>query len=302
MKWLLFTIVLVARAAAARPDPFAEVDARAEQMHREFEETAARHRREFEEARARDHREMRTTAVVLVGGFVAFTVLLFTLGRRRRSTLSSEGTDAPSGPASDADVTVLRIAVDARAGTFVRGELARIDKLADPATPGGRLTRLREVGVLLRRMRDAWVYGGAVNEPMRPVAEAMAVFRSHVDDARTRLTEAGGDGILLVSIVVVARGELATVSEIGAGEELRRGLEAAAYRAPDELLAVEVVVSPEVSSIRLEAAYPAPALYRIQGALAGKTFCTYCGGPFPAELVSCPHCGAPAPGRDRAAS
>ena len=49
----------------------------------------------------------------------------------------------------------------------------------------------------------------------------------------------------------------------------------------------------------IEAKYPPPDLYPLQGALVGKTFCKYCTAPFPAELVACPHCGAPA--RDRAA-
>jgi hypothetical protein len=54
-----------------------------------------------------------------------------------------------------------------------------------------------------------------------------------------------------------------------------------------------------MSSIELVAKYPHPDLIAIRGALVGKAFCTYCSGPFPAELQTCPHCGAPA--RDRAA-
>jgi hypothetical protein len=54
--------------------------------------------------------------------------------------------------------------------------------------------------------------------------------------------------------------------------------------------------------MELEAKYPRPDLIPIQGALVGNTFCSYCGGPFPAELVSCPHCGAPAPGREKTAA
>jgi uncharacterized membrane protein len=305
MKKLLFILTMVvARGAFAQQgfqDPMADFEARRDQMHRDFEERVAEDNREFEAARARGEHDFRVTAFVMFGGFFAFVLILFALGARRRRTMYSE-TAEYSPPVDAADVSVLRIAIDARTSKFVRDEMARIDKLADATTPGGRLTRLRELGVLLRRVRDAWVYGGAVNEPMRSVPESMAVFRKHVDDARTRLTKAGGSGVLLISIVVVARGELATVSSIGAGEELRRALEAAAYRAPDELLALDVIASPEVSSMQLETIYPAPDLYPIQGALVGKTFCTYCGGPFPAELVSCPHCGAPAPGRDRAAA
>jgi uncharacterized membrane protein len=204
-------------------------------------------------------------------------VIILALGARRRSLNAAPTSAVPTG---SADITVLRIGVDAKTGAFVRDALARI-----PA--GTPASRLREAGIVLRRVRDAWLYGGAVNEPMRAVPEAMATFEQHVAAARAST----GDGsLVVVSIAVVARGELVTVSSIGAGEELRRALEAASYR--DDLLAVEIVVSPR----------GADGMYPIQGTLAGKVMCNHCGGPFPAELVSCPHCGAPAPGRDRAAS
>jgi uncharacterized membrane protein len=183
-------------------------------------------------------------------------------------------------PADQADVSVLRIGVDPQTGTFVRNELARI-------AAGSPKDRLREASIVLRRVRDAWLYGGATNEPLRAVPEAMAAFERLVAAARAG---AGDGSMIVVSIAVVARGELVTVSSIGTGEELRRALEAAAYR--DDLLAVEIVTAPG----------GVEGLYPLQGTLAGKVICNHCGGPFPAELVSCPHCGAPAPGRDRAAS
>jgi uncharacterized membrane protein len=253
---------------------------------------------------------------VAILGLVVVVLIVGALAAGRRRTLAApDDYVAPTfTPSADlADVSVLRIAIDGSAAKFVRSELARIDKLADASTAGGRLTRLREIGLMLRRVRDAWVYGGADNEPMRSVPESMAVFRTHADDARTRMTKevapAGGtdQSLILISIVVVARGELATVSEIGAGEQLRRALEAASYRAADELLALDIIVAPAdpdqtMSSLRLAAIYPPPELFPIQGTLVGKTLCTHCGAPFPAELVSCPHCGAPAPGRDQKAA
>ena len=304
MKKALLLLVLLASAAAADP-----MD--------DFEAQRIQDQHDFDEAVQRDETHFWQLTIFAFGGVAIFGVIAAMIAADRRRSLVSTSYEpyTPSfTPSADlADVSVLRIAIDGRASKFVRGELARIDKLADATTPGGRLARLREIGVMLRRVRDAWVYGGAVNEPMRSVPESMAVFRKHADDARTRMTEdvapTGGpdQSLILISIVVVARGELATVSAVGAGEELRRALEAAAYRAPDELLALDVIVAPAdpdqtLSSIRLAALYPQPELFPIQGALVGKTFCTYCGGPFPAELVTCPHCGAPAPGRDRAAA
>jgi uncharacterized membrane protein len=224
---------------------------------------------------------------------------------------------------------VLRIAVDGRARKFVQSELARIAKLADTNTDEGRALMLREVAMLLRRLRDAWVYGGAVNQEMGSMSAQHSVFQHHVDDARARFREETirneqgvttstapaqytprsdeGAGLILVSIIVAARRELFTVETIGHGDDLRRALEAASQLTPDNLVAIEIVWQPSedsdrLSSMELEAKYPRPELIPIQGALVGKTFCSYCGGPFPAELVSCPHCGAPAPGRERSAA
>ena len=109
--------------------------------------------------------------------------------------------------------------------------------------------------------------------------------------------------MILVSIVLAAKQELYTVLQIGNGSDLSAALEAAATLDENSLVAVEIVWQPaedadRLSSIELEAKYPRPELIPIAGALVGKTFCTYCSAPYPAELVSCPHCGAPAVGRE----
>jgi uncharacterized membrane protein len=228
-------------------------------------------------------------------------------------------------PVDSVDVSVLRIAIDGRARKFVQSELARIAKIADTKTPDGRVAMLREVALTLRRLKDAWVYGGAVNEPMRELGSQKSVFDHWVDDARARFREETirneqgqktgtpasqysprsdeGAGCILVSIIVAARRELYTVRQIGNGDDLRQALEAASHLEPGNLVAIEIVWQPSededrLSSMELEAKYPKPDLIPIAGALVGKTFCAYCGGPFPAELVTCPHCGAPAPGRE----
>lgn len=226
------------------------------------------------------------------------------------------------------DVSVVRIAIDGRARKFVQTELARIAKVADTATEAGRATMLREVTLLLRRVRDAWVYGGAVNEPMREPGAAKAVFDRHVDDARVKFKHTTianvqgvttahaapeyrprsdeGTGLILVTLVVAAKSELFTVAHIGDGEDLRKALEAASYRSPSDLVAIDILWQPSedsdrLSSLELEAKYPRPALIPIAGALVGKMFCGYCSGPYPAELVSCPHCGGSAEAAPRAA-
>jgi uncharacterized membrane protein len=227
-------------------------------------------------------------------------------------------------PIDSVDVSVLRIAVDGRARKFVQTELKQIAGTTDTSTKDGRTAMLRQVALLLRRLKDAWVYGGAINEPMRDLGAAKPVFDRYVDDARSRFREETvrneqgqktaaasssytprsdeGAGLILVSIIVAARRELFTVNRIGNGDDLRQALDAASQLTPASLVAIEIVWQPSedadrLSSMELEAKYPRPDLIPIQGALVGKTFCSYCAGPFPAELVTCPHCGAPAPGR-----
>lgn len=223
--------------------------------------------------------------------------------------------------AGDTDITVLRVAIDGRARKFVQRELKVIADSRDTATSVGRAGMLADVATLLRRVRDAWVYGGAVNEPMRNIGETKAVYDRFVDDARTRFmyetvsnvqgqrtTLAGpdltpqsfeGEGLILVTLIIAARTQLYTVESIRDGADLRNALEALAYLSADQLVAVDIVWMPSeendrMSSMELEAKYPRPETIPITGALVGKTFCAYCSGPFPAELVSCPHCGAPA--------
>lgn len=48
-----------------------------------------------------------------------------------------------------------------------------------------------------------------------------------------------------------------------------------------------------MSSLELEEKYP--ELKAIDPkSITGRVFCAFCSGPFPAELIKCPHCGAPA--------
>ena len=250
-----------------------------------------------------------------VAGFIGFTWISILRGPR------PDRLDRAMAHMNDADVSVLRIALDGRARAFIQRELMRIAGTASTATDEGRVAMLREVTVLVRRLRDAWVYGGAENEPMRGMLDSKAAFDHHVDEAREKFLEETirneqggttgtapssytprsdeGAGLVLVSIIIAARQELFTVKHVGNADELRRALEAAGTLDTDVLVAVEIVWQPSedadrLSSMELEAKYPPPSLVRLPGALVGKTFCDHCGGPYPAELVGCPHCGAPA--------
>ncbi len=269
-------------------------------------------------------------AVLLIVGIAIWGILALVKYAANKDVYDPSADDGILGlghftPAADTiDVTVLRVAIDARSRKYLQSELARIAKLADTATPSGRATMLREVSLTLRRLRDAWVYAGAVNEPMRALGSQQQVFARHVNDARSRFKEEtirneqgihtatpasdytartdDGPGLILVSLIIAARRELYTVTRIGNGDDLRQALDGAGTLDASILVAVEIVWQPSedgdrLSSVKLESLYPRPELVPIQGALVGKVFCAYCGGPFPMELISCPHCGAPAPGR-----
>lgn len=320
----LVLLVLLAGTAVAQPPPtwspdrgWDQFDREADAMQREFAEGVRKSREDFEATRARNEREFNNTAKWMFGGFavVAFFMILGALVHSRRRQLLALEYSPPveyvpvmRAASGTVDVTALRIGIDGRASKFVKTELEAIAKTYGDNTPETRARKLREVSVMLRRVRDSWVYGGADNEPMRPREEAFSAFARHVDEARTRVTAKSTPtapphgppvALILVSVIVAARGELMTVTELATGEDLRRALESAAHRAADEILALEVVWAADVSSVDLESVYRRAELHPLDGASVGKVFCTYCSGPFPGELVSCPHCGGPAPGRER---
>jgi uncharacterized membrane protein len=216
------------------------------------------------------------------------------------------------------DVTVLRIALDARVRPFVQKELDRIARTSDTKTNAGLQMSLAEVARLLRRLRDAWVYGGAVNEDLRDRDGAQTTFQRHVANARAtfqhelvrnhdgvvttaaappsvKRAEEGG-GLVLVTLVVAAKQELFTVKEIASGDDLRRALEVLCAFTGDILVAMEIIWTPadpddRMSSVELEALLPG-AIFPIPGAMVGKLVCAYCAAPFPKELGGCPSCGA----------
>ncbi len=271
------------------------------------------------------HFQLPTETFFFIGVVITALIVIFFLYQAFARTSEPSYVSLSDGLYSfntgDCDVTVLRVALDGRARKFVQRELKVIADQYDTSTAVGRAGMLSEVANLLRRTRDAWVYGGAVNEPMRTVSQTKPAYDRFVDDARSRFQHetisnvqgqrriaAGpditphsfeGEGLILVTLIIAARTQLYTVSFIRDGEDLRKALEAVSYLSAEQLVAVDIVWTPSeendrMSSMELEARYPRPEVIPITGALVGKTFCVYCSGPFPAELVSCPHCGAPA--------
>ena len=107
-----------------------------------------------------------TVAVIFIGlGIVVWIIIAIAKASSALPPIIDDGSYSIVG--DSVDVRVLRVAIDGRARKFVQSELARIASSPTRRHPEGRVTMLREVTLTLRRLRDAWVYGGAVNEPMR---------------------------------------------------------------------------------------------------------------------------------------
>ncbi len=219
------------------------------------------------------------------------------------------------------DVTGLRLAIDWRARKFIQAELDRIAKSADTSTSAGLNAMLRQVALALRRSRESWIYAGFADITPRSPSRAESYFNQLAEDSKARFhaelvrnqdgsvtqVEAPdglrprsdeGEGLVVITLLVAARGTLRDRHDATNAEEIRGWFEAASAISTSRLAAVQIIWSPaaendRMSSAELEVLYP--ELVRVRGStLAGRVYCAYCGGPYPAELLACPHCGGKA--------
>ncbi len=199
--------------------------------------------------------------------------------------------DAPRlAHSGQADVTLLRFAIDGVVRNRHRHEIAAIEDQSRVLTAEARTTCLREIARLLRTMRHGWRYVGAVNEPIRDHDRGLARFRELADDAHTRfggVRQVAGvppydrmpdaladpyrspgfvsptDELVVVTIVVAAAHELFTV-DIGDAEDMRKALESLSTEVATEILALEIIWLPASDDVLDESdvvdAYPPPDL------------------------------------------
>src|SRR5690606_19039454 len=180
-----------------------------------------------------------------------------------------------------------------------------------------------ETVLALRRAEMSWLYAAVANYHPMSAASAEGIFRQLGVDARSRFrhelvrnvdghkTEMQapelrarpeeGEGVVVVTLIVAARREIVDVHQVQDARRLKTLLDdIVAVANPNMLVAMEVIWSPaaendRMSTAELETLYP--HLKKIdENSIAGRIFCSYCRGPFAAELLKCPHCGAPAPG------
>jgi uncharacterized membrane protein len=251
------------------------------------------------------------------------------MSMREKNTRARWGRDDPSpGPIvgrpqvpawARMDVSVLMLAIDWRARRYVQGVLENLAKTGDTGSKQGLAKMLRETVEALRDVEIAWLYAGAFNASPMGAAQAEAEFRKAAAEARSRYkkeliraadgatttTETpemkarreDGEGVVVVTLVVAARRDLVDVQNVADAGQVKRLCKQLVRLDGDSMVALEVIWSPStendrMSTAELEALYP--ELRKIsENTLAGRVFCTYCGGPYAAELRVCPHCGAP---------
>ncbi|MGE0784839.1 MAG: DUF1517 domain-containing protein [Sandaracinaceae bacterium] len=221
------------------------------------------------------------------------------------------------------DISAIRLGIDWRARRDVQARLEQLARSGQTSTPAGLANLLRETVLQLRRAELAWLYASVANYHPMSAAVAEGIFRQLATDSRSKFqkelvrnadgststTDAGhqvaqateGEGTVVVTLIVAARREIIDVHQMDNAEALKRLLDdMVAVANPASLVAIEVVWSPaaendRMSTAELEQFYP--DLKKIdERSIAGRVFCMYCKGPFAMELLTCPHCGAPAPG------
>jgi uncharacterized membrane protein len=263
-------------------------------------------------------------AVVL---FIIVAVIINVVRARARSSMSSSMGSyvAPSHGArawGHVDISAIQIGIDWRARRELQAKLEHMARSGQTGSPAGLANLLRETVLNLRRAELSWLYCSVANYHPMSAAMAEGIFRQLGVDARSRFRQevvrnvdgqklesaAGehaaraeeGEGVVVVTVVVAARREIMDLMQFDDASRIKALLDDfVAVANPHSLVAMEVIWSPaaendRLSTAELEALYP--HLKKIdERSIAGRIFCGYCRGPFAAELLKCPHCGAPAP-------
>lgn len=261
---------------------------------------------------------------------IVFVVIIIASRAMRASRgnlmMGGPGTYVPSHGArawGQVDISAIQLGIDWRARRELQAHLERMAKSGQTATQAGLANLLRETVLAIRRAELSWLYCAVANYHPMSAASAEGIFRQLGVDARSRFRQelvrnvAGqkteqqaaamrarheeGEGVVVVTLIVAARREILDVHQVQDASKIKALLDdMVAVANPQMLVAMEVVWSPatendRMSTAELESLYP--HLKKIdERSIAGRIFCSYCSGPFAAELLNCPHCGAPAPG------
>lgn len=257
---------------------------------------------------------------------IVIAIVISVIKARMRSSFNrpityTAGIPNYTPPAHAVDVSAISLAIDWRTRAQLQKRLGELARSGDTRSMGGLANLLHETVVELRRVEHSWLYAGALNARPSPPQQAQQIFMNAANEMRARFKrelvrahdgavrtdEAGdvrarreeGQGVVVVTVIVAARGEIPDVAHAQDANHLRALMRALGAIGAHQLVALEVIWSPaaeddRMSSAELEVLYP--ELRKIdERSIAGRIFCAYCAAPFPAELLECPHCGAPAP-------
>lgn len=217
-------------------------------------------------------------------------------------------------------VTQISIGLDWRARAQLQQTLMQLAQRGDTGSPQGLANLLSETVLNLRRNEMAWLYAMYKDAGSHAPQNAQSAFQQLANEARSRFkTElvrgAGGaqanvvdapgmqaradegKGTVVVTIVLATRRPVQGFM-VADANQIRNALADRGTIHAQQMVALEVVWSPaaendRMSTAELEQFYPEMKLID-PNSIAGRVFCAYCNGPFPAELLNCPHCGAPA--------
>lgn len=216
-------------------------------------------------------------------------------------------------------VTQIQLGIDWRARAQLQQRLQQLAQTGDTRSPSGLAQLLSETVLALRRAEMSWLYAGFKDMGGAPPQQAQMTFQQLAQDARSRfkheLVRAGqggmqeqqspamkahaheGQGTVVVTIVLATRRPVMGIAMPDA-TQIRNALSDRGAILPQHMVALEVIWSPaaendRMSTSELEQNYPELKLID-PNSIAGRIFCAYCTGPFPMELLNCPHCGAPA--------
>jgi uncharacterized membrane protein len=259
------------------------------------------------------------------GCTVPLVILFVIVMIAKQSRSATRGAGMPSHGSrgwGQVDISAIRLGVDWRARRDLQAHLERLARSGQTGTPAGLANLLRETVLGLRRAELAWLYASVANYHPMSAAMAEGIFRQLGIDSRSKFRQelvrnadgqksdqqAGelrahpneGEGTVVVTLIVAARREILDVDNVQDANALKALLgDMTAVANPQSLVAMEVIWSPaaendRMSSAELEQFYP--ELKKIdERSIAGRIFCGYCRGPYAMELLTCPHCGAPAP-------
>jgi uncharacterized membrane protein len=258
--------------------------------------------------------------------FVGLLILILVINRAKKGGSSMPRTHGARGW-SEVDISAVRLGIDWRARRELQAKLERLARSGRTSTKAGLAELLRETVLELRRAELSWLYCNVANYHPMSSAQAEGIFRQLSVEARSKFREElvretdgqrssreasalrarpeEGEGVVVITLIVAAKREILDVTAVDDAGRIKALLDdLTAVANPYSLVAMEVVWSPaaeddRMSTAELEAVYP--NLKKIdERSVAGRVFCSYCRGPFAAELLRCPHCGAPAPGADAA--